>query len=259
MNRFILTISAFSAGLVPGYALSADAVIPSTELTIDIPQADYDWTGPYIGIFAGYGFGGNDATLWADYAPADGIYEPRDNIDTIDAEGFLGGLDAGFNWQSGSFVYGIEGDIAAARMEGSDVDEFTFPLFQNGLRTEYNWMGTVRGRLGVAADNLLFYGTAGVAFANFTDSITGQDVGSPTVDSFGQDFTKAGLAVGAGVEVAVTENITIKGEYLFANFGDTSFNVNEVSGSEWFGPGTDAFSNIDHQVHAVRVGANFKF
>lgn len=155
---------------------------------------------------------------------------------SFDADGFIGGVHLGVNFQSGSFVYGIEADIEGGNVEGDDdgvggaVDRF-----------DLQWMGSVRGRLGYAWDRLLVYGTAGVAFA---------DVEADADDFVASDSnTHTGWTVGAGAEFALNEQWTTRLEYRYADFSDERYEL------------TPAYLDADYEfdMHAVRVGVSYKF
>jgi opacity protein-like surface antigen len=124
---------------------------------------------------------------------------------TIDADGFVGGVHAGYNLQAERLVIGIEGDV-----EASDVDGDTDALVIKGdvpfatQAKEYDWLASIRLRAGYAMDSVLFYATGGVAFAGVDMSF---DI--PNVD-FRESETETafGITVGGGIEFALTDNLT---------------------------------------------------
>jgi len=215
-----------------------DLALPSGKLA-QLPAPGYDWRGIYIG--AQFGDGG---------LVTDGIYNsgivPSETIDLRDVNdlGLLGGSELGSNWQIGSFVYGVEGDISAVSWNGRQA-EFAHP----GNLIEFNsdFLATVRGRIGWAPNNLLFYTTAGVAFLNAELDNTRNDGGqAKNVDTVG------GVA-GLGMEWGVSSRLSLKleGDYVF--FDDTTKLRN--LGSE--GDPEDFFRIDDGFVY--RVGANWRF
>ncbi|MDX8452727.1 porin family protein [Mesorhizobium sp. VK9D] len=186
--------------------------------------ASFDWTGAYIGVNAGGGFGTFKLT-------------PNPNVGTglsLSSGGFLGGIQAGYNWQSGQMVYGVEADF-----QGSDVKASFSGLFGPGeIETKVDWFGTLRARLGFTpVDRFMVYGTGGLAYGHE------KTTSGPTSLS----KTKAGWTVGAGAEYAINTNWTIKSEYLYTDLGKATFDVGGGS--------------IDVKVpfHTVRVGLNYKF
>jgi len=139
----------------------------------------YNWTGPYIGISGGYGWGTSNFG---------------------DPDGGLFGATLGYNWQMGALVTGIEGDISWSGLDGD-----------RGPRSVNNdWLGTVRGRLGYNAGRWMPYVTGGLAVGNIDANIAG--VGN-------SNKTKAGWTIGAGVEAAIAGPWTAKVEYLYVDLG----------------------------------------
>jgi outer membrane immunogenic protein len=126
--------AAFLVTIGGGAAAAADLPHPSY-YTATAPLSAYSWTGPYLGGNLGYEWGitSNNPTR---------------------PSGFAGGAEAGYNWQTGQFVFGVEADIALSAAN----DTFAPWKFSNP------WFGTVRARAGYAVSNFLIYGTAGVAF-----------------------------------------------------------------------------------------------
>ena len=108
----------------------------------------FSWTGFYVGAQVGYGWGTTDAIS----GPLTGF----DQSYSYDTNGWLGGAHAGYNWQRQNLVFGLEGDIEASGLGGSGIGSL-------GLNhsTDVSWLGSLRGRLGIAYDRTLFYATAG--------------------------------------------------------------------------------------------------
>jgi len=199
----------------------------------------YNWSGLYIG--AQIGDGG---------LVTDGIYNsgivPSETIDLRDVNdlGPLGGGQLGSNWQIGSFVYGVEGDIAAVSWNGRQA-EFAHP--GNLIEFSSDFLATARGRIGWAPSNLLFYATAGVAFLNAELDNTRNDGGRT------KDIDTVGGVAGLGMEWGVSSRLSIKAEGDFLFFDDTTRIAN--LGSE--GDPEDFFRIDDGFV--ARLGANWRF
>ena len=180
----------------------------------------------------------------------DGIYNsgivPSETIDLRDVNdlGLLGGGQLGSNWQIGSFVYGVEGDIAAVSWNGRQA-EFAHP--GNLIEFSSDFLATARGRIGWAPSNLLFYATAGVAFLNAELDNTRNDGGRT------KDIDTVGGVAGLGMEWGVSSRLSIKAEGDFLFFDDTTRISN--LGSE--GDPEDFFRIDDGFV--ARLGANWRF
>ncbi len=206
MKSAIYAAATVAMTLAAGAAAAADLPrSPAPYYSAPAPQT-YNWTGPYAGVNVGYQWGDttNNAT------------EPS---------GLQGGLQAGYNWQAGQFVFGAETDI---QLSGSD-DTFAPWKFSNP------WFGTLRGRAGVALNNILFYGTLGLAYGGVKGEISG----------LAESKTHPGWAVGAGMEVGLTPNWSARAEYLYVDLSDRNYTVT--------GRGNGIESNL------IRFGVNYRF
>ncbi len=195
MRRVLFSsISVLSLALAGGIAQAAD--IPrAAPMPYQAPAAvapAFNWTGLYLGINGGYGWGRSD---WS-------------GIGRADPDGGLFGLTAGYNMQgTGSpWVLGLEGDIAWSGMRGS----FTNAACPTGCETRNTWLGTVRGRVGYSIDRIMPYVTGGVAFGNVRAERPGV---ASTSD------TKAGWTLGGGIEAAIAPGWSTKLEYLYVDLG----------------------------------------
>ena len=165
---------------------------------------------------------------------------------TANDSGGVAGGTAGVNWQTGGFVFGVEGD-----WDWSGINTGTTLNICNvtgTCQTGNNWLATLRGRAGYAADRVLFYGTAGGAFANMQTVFGGV---TTTHD-------QAGWTAGAGVEWAFADNWTAKVEYLYVNIGSGTVNC---SATVCLGANNGAALPISATLteNIVRAGINFKF
>jgi outer membrane immunogenic protein len=243
-------------------ALIASSVYHTIAVAGDVSIDSNRWNGAYLGISAGAGFGSSNTNLSAKYDSSDTSFHYRKNIDSINASGFLGGVNAGYNFSNGAMVYGVEGDVSYLGAKGRDSDlGEEYNLFQNEVATNYHWIGTVRGKVGIANGNILGYATGGLAVGSYEDFIGGVDtVYGRVKDSGGGIHTSAGYVIGAGVEYAVSARISMKAEYLFTDLGKSTLDINKASGINWWGnPGGEGYVNADHQLNIVRVGLNLKF
>jgi outer membrane immunogenic protein len=206
MNRIALgalvLISAVSS------AQAADLPYESrAPYTVNQPLNMYSWAGPYLGGNLGWNWGSVD------------------NNPTRPS-GFVGGAQAGYNWQTGPWVFGIEGDLQGT----GAADTFAQWKFSNP------WFGTLRGRAGYAFNNILFYGTAGLAFGE----LQGQTFVNQT-----ESHTNAGWTVGLGAEFGLARNWSAKVEYLYVDLNDSNFVITGAQNGYRFG--------------LVRAGVNYHF
>lgn len=189
----------------------------------------YDWSGFYIGLNAGAAWNNSSVDL------DDGV-----TVFSLDDDGavFTGGAEAGYNWQMDSFVMGVETDF---NYLGFDEEED----FGGGtsLDIEGDWFGTFRGRLGFAADNLLFYGTGGLAYGHGDIEAC---IGG-VCDS--ESNVNWGWTVGAGLQYGLNENWILGAEYLYVDLGNPDVSCGVVGCS---GDADVAFS-------VVRAKLDFKF
>lgn len=173
--------------------------------TVNQPIAN-SWMGPYIGGNLGYGWG--DVTN-----------------NGARPSGVLGGIQAGYNWQSGAIVYGIEGDL---QLNSAD-DTFAAWKFSNP------WFGTARGRIGFTFNNILLYGTGGLAFGSLKAETMG----------FTESHGTFGWTAGVGAEIALTQNWSAKIEYLYVDLSDRTFSLTGLPQG--------------YEFNTVRVGVNYRF
>jgi outer membrane immunogenic protein len=200
---------------------------------------DKNWGGAYVGVSLGYGTGTTETT----FNQGDDDHAGRI---ALDPDGFTAGLNLGYSWQSGHMVYGVEGDIGYIDL--SDSGQLAWDGHYMKSQIGSFW-GTVRGRVGYAADRMMIYGTAGVAFMNFDESGTG-DARNYDQNSYNKEM-KTGYVVGVGGEYAFTPRLSGKVEYLHMDFGETGgYGVKRN--------GTDINWTFDNQVDVVRVGLNYK-
>jgi outer membrane immunogenic protein len=221
MKRVFLALVGLAA--LTGTAAAADlpprmAPAPYYKAPVAVPV--YNWTGFYIGINGGGGFG---RSQW-------------DSTGNFNTSGGLVGGTVGYNYQFGQGVVGLEGDIDWADINGTTN---TFCAF--GCKTSDHWLSTVRGRLGYAADRFMPFITGGAAFG---------DIRASTPGFAGANQTNAGWTVGAGLEFAIAGNWTAKAEYLYVDLG--KFNCGISCGAL-------VTDNVSFTTNIVRAGVNYRF
>ncbi|MBI5264915.1 MAG: porin family protein [Bradyrhizobium sp.] len=217
--RTILPIAAAIASIsFAGAASAADLAPRYTKAPPAAVVALYDWTGFYVGAQVGYDWR-RDSNV--ERFIATGL--PDGWTASSDPSGIVGGLHAGYNIQSGKFVFGLEGDIEAADIKGTGFYRFNGgPAITDHIDSRTRWQGSFRGRLGLAANNWLLYATGGLTFADF-EHVYVSGVAGPPITSF--STTRAGWTVGAGVEYGFTTNWRARVEYRYSDYGTITNNV----------------------------------
>lgn len=180
-----------AAGLVAAPAFAADLgnvePLPVPEMVQAAPVNN--WSGFYLGVLGGYGWGTADT----------------DAVGDVDADGFDIGGYAGANWQWGNFVVGAEADLLYPFRDGDTA----------GLEVEQGLNGSLRGRAGIALDRFLVYGTGGLAATQLElSSAAGDD-----------EQALWGWTAGAGVEGMVTDNITARIDIRYTDYEDENFSL----------------------------------
>ena len=217
-----------TAGLlsVTGLAWGADLSLPRVA-----PPVPYTWTGIYVGLNAGYG-----DTKLAETASGAGL----NGSGSTNIPGGIGGVQIGANYQTGPIALGVEADF--------DGTVATKSLTIAGIASntaEVPWIGTLRARVGYAFDRLLVYATAGGAATQLISTVN-----VPALGSSSTTFTHGGWTAGGGIEVAVTESLSARVEYLYFDTGN--FDVAVIGG-----PPAVAVSGRT-QSNLLRVGLNYR-
>jgi outer membrane immunogenic protein len=223
----------------------------------------YSWTGFYVGVNAGYGWGQNPDVVFSNIT---GTLVAPTGVPAFvspDVNGFLGGVQAGYNVQSGNFVFGIEADADYADIKGSDRRFGLIDIRRNSYGDQrMDFFGTLRGRAGVAFDRVLIYGTAGLAvghtrsaaFFSNTDGCVFPGGGANQCPAGSSTETRWGWTAGGGIELALGGNWTAKGEYLYYDLGRTSYVLADANF-----PGVTYGATTEYRGHIVRGGINYKF
>jgi len=265
---------AAAVALVVGGAFAAQAADLPTRKEAPAPvfvPPPFTWTGFYVGLNAGgiWATGNTTTTLYNAGFPLLQTDWPTGTFGNSDT-GFIGGGQVGYNWQWGAMVLGAEADFDGTSL--SHERTLIGPTFLfNGQNdwfalngsTRLDWLGTVRGRIGFVAtpDNrLMFYGTGGLAYGggsghlNLYDNTNGWGWFSGN-----RSDTRAGWTIGGGVEYAITNNVTIRGEYLYYNLGSTNaVTVPNLLAQTAF-PAAYATAKINFEGSILRAGVNYKF
>jgi outer membrane immunogenic protein len=247
---------AVAASTIAGSALAAD-LAPSPYMA---PMPVFSWTGFYVGIDGGFGGGVIDADTIFVQPPI--IPVVPGIVSTLHASnrtgGFIVGGQVGYNYQlPNNIVLGIESDAQWSDVKESEheIAASTVPTLRfTDLRAGLDWFGTARLRLGYALGRFLPYITGGVSYGQVTASGSQRVTGAFGTVFGSASSTHVGWTAGAGAEYAVTDNISLKAEYLFVQLGG-------VSGSEvgFAPPVVGSFKTGTFGTNIVRAGLNWRF
>ena len=204
-------------GTIPAYAADAIMDVPEAPAAPMVEPPLNTWSGAYAGVSLGYAFSG-------DTEFSNGI----DPNNTVGTDGFLLNGFAGYNWQAGNIVAGVEGDVGYNWADGSNA----------GATSDAGVEGSLRARLGyVVSPNVLLYATAGGAAKSL-------EVADPF--GFSDKNTMIGWTAGAGADVMVTENVFGRVEYRYTDFGSDTYNLSVPT-------------EVDAKDHRITVGLGMKF
>jgi outer membrane immunogenic protein len=230
----------------PGFASSSPPLVTKGPA---VPYVAPGWSGFYLGAHAGYGWSNTRGDMFDDGTPGDSVPLSGD----LKANGVALGVQTGYNWQTGSWVYGLEGDATVTPGWQKSACSFrttTFGPVGVGSCTRFvvssqlHWLASARARLGMTFDRTLVYATGGVAFAKASHR-------AYRTDTF-IDFTRVstGAVVGGGVEWRYNPSLSLRLEGLYYMFNDSSTNLVDT-----FGQAT-AVQGLRNAT-VVRAGMNF--
>ena len=287
MKKFLI-VGAALAALVGTPALAADMALKAPP---PAPAPAWSWTGWYVGGTAGYGWTREEVdpnvtssfcTFGIGGCPTfgSGLVASIPTALNTNANGFIGGGEIGYNYQTGQWVLGIEADFSGSSIKGSNtvgasVIPAGFPT--NAINTQtmvdqkLSALGTVRGRLGVTPVNspLLAYVTGGLAYGRVTsdtsisETVSGPCGCGPNPSVTGSETTwRAGWTAGGGLAVAFAPNWSIKAEYLYYDLGSVTYGVPALVQTNFVGTpffGATVASTVNFRGSIVRVGVDLKF
>jgi outer membrane immunogenic protein len=228
MRLKVVSLLAAAISLGAAQAASAADMPAKAPIYKAPPVLMYNWTGFYVGINGGGGWGHTDWT-----------YAGLGTTANHNTSGGLIGATLGYNYQIQNWVLGIEGDWDWARINGSA----TCPTATFTCESKLKSLGTIRGRVGAVWGNALLYATGGWAWANMT-----VQTNSAATGTVGTSTTPNGWTLGAGVEYAFLPNWSVKVEYLYVRLGTNRYTVD-----------TALPVDAKEQVSILRAGLNYKF
>jgi outer membrane immunogenic protein len=235
MKRILLTTVSLGVLGLLSPALAAD--LPYAKAPV-VATPVYDWSGYYVGVFGGGGLGNHN------YNNANGFAGFANFTVNYASTGAVGGGEAGYNWQTGNYLFGVEADGFWSGIKGNDASQQLGVTDQSNLR----WGGTLRARGGVAVDRLLLFFTGGWAFGDILHTSTA--AGFP-VDQFTNH--QSGLTAGGGIAYAITNNVIGKIEYRYYDLGRYNRTGNPLT------PNGQLPYTVDNTYSVVTLGVDFKF
>jgi outer membrane immunogenic protein len=253
MKKLVLVIVALVALTGANAARAADMGLPAKAQTL---EPAWNWSGFYAGLNVGYARG---TTVWNDL---DATITLGGTLVHESTNGFIGGGQIGYNWQFRHAVFGLETDFSYLNLKQTtglfnNLAGSGFAVFQ--IADSTRWLGTVRGRAGLAVDNVLIYLTAGLAYAKTDHTITAAIAPPPVTPSVLHDFsdTKVGVVAGFGAEYALDPRWSVKAEGLYVDLGKHTAFFN--------GDGVVISTTVHGRMETldtmwiVRGGINYKF
>jgi opacity protein-like surface antigen len=269
MTKCLLGMTALVAMMLASTAQAADMPLKARPYAAPVVN---DWTGFYVGVHGGYGWG----KLGFDSLEATELPHNSDDVGVVSQskpKGAVFGAHAGYNWQRGMWVGGIEIDYSGADLKESQSRKFTLPFeepdFTGTLSSKINQLASARARVGfLITPDLLFYGTGGAAWAHTNVTSTSDTRCSPDPCSHFNTFIDRsntnhfGWVVGAGGEWRLFGggNWSLRVEYLHYDFGRTTHTFSEL---HLFANGNDIHDpnavNGTLRTDVVRGGLSYKF
>jgi outer membrane immunogenic protein len=239
MRSTIKTLLLVSAAVVAAQSANAADLPRRPVYKAPVQVVSWDWTGPYLGIYAGIA-----ASRSRSVDPTGAVA----GIIEHTGYGFTGGGTIGYNWQTswnimgGAVVVGLEGDIGYfdAGRRAQDWNTATV-----GYEHDTSWMGTARGRVGLAVGPSLTYFTGGYAALDIDD----KNINTATGVTVTSSKVRSGYALGSGIETMLGGGWTAKSEYMFTDFGDGDTLVN----------GATTLRTDKLRYHSQRFGLNYLF
>jgi outer membrane immunogenic protein len=243
--KLLLGTTMIASLMIAGAAQAADMPLKAPPRAYSVPEVG-DWTGFYIGVHGGYGWG-------------KGTLDDVDITDVVDApfhnpkpKGGVFGGHAGYNWQTGRFVGGLEIDYSFAKLKETQScsDDGCFgSVSSRTLRSKVDALASARARAGfLVTDSLLAYGTAGIGWARSQATATFTNCSECDPETFTAKSNNFGWVAGGGLEYKLTQNVLLRGEYLHYDFGSVGYVFEQ-------GPTVNTKLTVD----VARGGLSFKF
>ncbi len=246
MHKAYLTpimIGVMSIGTAAHAADLTEQYLPTAVISAPVNS----WAGFYFGGNLGYGWNGNNSTLTS--------FLDSDGSEILSSKGFaskgaFGGAQAGYNWQRGRIVYGLEADLQASDIQDKFI-AVPVTFVDRQAQQSVDWFGTIRGRLGYSFGSTLVFLTGGFAYGSVDSNVTTSLFVAAPVGRLARNAVETGYVLGGGVEYRLTPSWSIKGEYQYLDFGSqpltgTLFDVATIHTNE-----------VNNNFNTVRFGINY--
>lgn len=232
--------------LLGGTALLAALAMAGAAQAADVTDTAYDWSGVYAGFNAGAIFDNSDVSSKASGSAT--WTDVERTWDDPSPTGFTAGGILGYNWQIDQVVLGVETDLNYGYLRGSGVSLLEEGLIGAGY--DLDWYGTLRGRAGYAFDNVLIYGTAGLAYGGMDTTF----VNDLFYYNTRQDLS-VGWTAGGGVEYGIGK-WSVGAEYLYVDLGeqDASLSGEDIDGNDY-----KIRNSVDYQFSVARATVKYRF
>jgi outer membrane immunogenic protein len=248
MTKSLIIAVAFASLVTAGTAIAADVSYQAAPPVPAPPMPAFSWTGFYVGAHAGHGWSLNEQTFTSI------LGNLLTNENNYTGAGFLGGAQAGFNYQVGPWVWGVEGEFSSAGIDGEGNCVIASPTALLNCDTKADWLGTAAARIGFASNKTLVFVKGGGAWVHDKYDVSDFE---PPPRSDSVDQTRLGWMFGTGVEYAFYGNWSAKVEYDYLDFGTQGVTF----------PGLPAFSpqfirttvDIRQRIQLVKFGLNYRF
>ncbi|MGU3576437.1 outer membrane protein [Brucellaceae bacterium C25G] len=240
--KSILLASTFAFVGMSG-AMAADAIVYEEPVAVEVVPV-FSWAGAYVGGQIGYGWGKSTYDF-------DGY-----RIGKAKPNGFIGGVYAGYNFDVGNnLILGIDGDVTFGNQKKKLHETYTDGTDSADIKTEnkIRTTGAIRARFGYAADRFMPYIAGGVAFANVKNSLSGTitEDGDTVTGDYSRKKTMTGWTIGGGVDYAAMDNLIVRFEYRYSDYGKKNFTFTDGDESLTF---RDKVKSND-----IRLGVAYKF
>ena len=235
-------------------AMAADLPMKAAAIAVVAP---FNWNGFYVGGHMGVGWEGSDVT---NVGTVNSANFPFGTTSRLTANGFLGGAQAGYNWQfNPNWLLGVEGDVSGASITGHQSNiSFVNPVFVSNPSTRFDGLATVTGRLGYIAGDWLLYGKGGWGGVHYNDYGTTTNAGNVVLIQSGTG-TRSGWTAGAGVEYSFLSNWSIKAEYNYIGLSKDTLASTVSLGNAQVPTGSVLLRDHDSHIQLAKIGFNYHF